>query len=146
MIRLIQSVGLNLIKYSINVIFCDWISRWGKSNPEFCVAIKKAEAGRLVLRLRRIETGEQGWQGTAWALKRLYPHRFARPEIMNQVAVVHASKTPERVIVLPNEEFDVLIDRPGYRLRDNGDLERVERQSCLCMVRQQSNPSLTTGA
>ena len=29
---------------------------------------------------------------------------------MNQVAVVHASKTPERVIVLPNEEFDVLID------------------------------------
>lgn len=51
---------------------------------------------------------------------------------MNQVAVVHASKTPERVIVLPNEEFDVLTDRPGYRLCDDGDLERVERQSCLC--------------
>ena len=50
---------------------------------------------------------------------------------MNQVAVVHASKTPERVIVLPNEEFDVLTDRPGYRLCDDGDLERVERQSCL---------------
>ena len=48
-------------------ISCDCISRWRKSNPEFCVAIKKAEAGRLVLRLKRIEAGEQGWQGTAGA-------------------------------------------------------------------------------
>jgi hypothetical protein len=32
-------------------ISCDCISRWRKSNPEFCVAIKKAEAGRLLLRL-----------------------------------------------------------------------------------------------
>ena len=70
-------------------ISCDCISRWRKSNPEFCVAIKKAEAGRLVLRLKRIEAGEQGWQGTAWALERLYPHRFARPEVMNQIAVVN---------------------------------------------------------
>ena len=63
---------------------------------------------------------------------------------MNQVAVVHASKTPERVIVLPNEEFDVLTDRPGYRLCDDGDLERCSL--VYVMVRQQSNPSLTTGA
>jgi hypothetical protein len=33
----------------------------------------------------------------------------------------------ERVIVLPGEEFDTLIGRPGYHQRDNGDLERRER-------------------
>jgi hypothetical protein len=36
------------------------------------------------LRLGRIEAGEQGWQGIAWAIERIYPHRFARPEVMNQ--------------------------------------------------------------
>ena len=52
---------------------------------------------------------------------------------MNQVAVVHASKTPERVIVLPNEEFDVLTDRPGYRLCDDGDL-RARGAAVLFML------------
>jgi hypothetical protein len=63
-------------------ISCDCISRWRKSNHEFCVAVKKAEAQRLLLRLEHIEAGEQGWQGTAWALERIYPHRFAMPEVM----------------------------------------------------------------
>ena len=42
---------------------------------------------------------------------------------MNQIAVVNqAGKSPaERVIVLPEGEFDTLVGRPGYRLRDNGD-------------------------
>ena len=40
----------------------------------------RATAQRLLLRLERIEAGEQGWQGTAWALERLHPARFARPE------------------------------------------------------------------
>jgi hypothetical protein len=55
------------------------------------------------MRLERIEAGEQGWQGTAWALERLHPARFARPEVMNQIAVINqAGKAPaERVIVLP---------------------------------------------
>ena len=29
------------------------------------------------------------WQGTAWALERLHPARFAKPEVMNQIAVVN---------------------------------------------------------
>jgi hypothetical protein len=119
-------------------ISCDCISRWRKSNPEFCVAIKKAEAGRLVLRLKRIEAGEQGWQGTAWALERLYPARFARPEVMNQIAVVNqgGKVSTERVIVLPGEEFDALIGRPGYHLCENGALERREGSLVYVMVRQ----------
>jgi hypothetical protein len=32
-------------------------------------------------RLARIERGETGWQGTAWALERIYPKRFSRPDI-----------------------------------------------------------------
>ncbi len=80
----------------------DTMTEWRK-DPEFSGAIKKATAQRLLLRLERIEAGEQGWQGTAWALERIYPHRFARPEVMNQIAVVNqgGKASAERIIVLP---------------------------------------------
>lgn len=60
----------------------DCLTRWRKSNHDFCGAIKRAEAGRLKARLARIEAGEAGWQGTAWALERIYPQRFSRPEVL----------------------------------------------------------------
>jgi hypothetical protein len=104
----------------------------------------RATAERLLLRLERIEAGEQGWQGTAWALERLYPARFARPEVMNQIAVVQAGKNPERVIVLPGTDFDALIGRPGYHLCGNGDLERREGSLVYVMVRQ-GNRALPMG-
>ena len=49
---------------------------------------------------------------------------------MNQIAVVNqgGKVSTERVIVLPGEDFDALIDRPGYHLCKNGDLERREPQ------------------
>jgi hypothetical protein len=71
-------------------------------------AIEKATAERFLLRLERIEAGEPGWQGIAWALERIYPQRIARPEVMNQIAVVQGGKAPERVIVLPGADFDAL--------------------------------------
>ena len=124
----------------------DTMTEWRK-DPEFSEAIERATAQRLLLRLERIEAGEQGWQGTAWALERLHPARFARPEVMNQIAVVNQAgkASAERVIVLPAEEFDALIDRPGYRLRDNGDLERREGSLVYVIVRQQSNRALPMG-
>jgi hypothetical protein len=124
----------------------DTMTEWRKDS-EFSGAIKRATAKRLLARLGRIEAGEQGWQGTAWALERLYPERFARPEVMNQIAVVNqAGKgSAERVIVLPEGNFDALIDRPGYRLRENGDLERREGSLVYVMVRQSSNQALPTG-
>ena len=87
----------------------DTMTEWRKDS-EFSGAIKRATAKRLLMRLDRIEAGEQGWQGTAWALERLYPERFARPEVMNQIALVNqAGKAPaERVIVLPAADFDAL--------------------------------------
>jgi len=121
----------------------DTMTEWRK-DPEFSEAIERATAQRLLLRLGRVEAGEQGWQGTAWALERLHPARFARPEVLNQIAVVNAGgKAPvERVIVLPAAEFDTLVGRPGYHQRDNGDLERREGSLVYLMVRQQSAPAL----
>ena len=120
----------------------DTMTEWRKDS-EFSGTIKRATAERLLLRLERIEAGEPGRQGTAWALERIYPHRFARPEVMNQIAVVQAGKAPERVIVLPSADFDAFKGREGYRQRANGDLERLEGSLFYVIVRQQSNPSLT---
>jgi hypothetical protein len=124
----------------------DTMTEWRKDR-EFSEAIERATAERLLLRLERIEAGGQGWQGTAWALERIYPTRFARPEVMNQIAMVNqgGKASAERVIVLPGEEFDTLIGRPGYRLRDNGDLERREGSLVYLIVRQQSNRALPMG-
>ena len=55
------------------------LTRW-KKDPEFCRAIKKAQAMRLLIRLKRIEKGETGWQGSAWAMERQNPARFGSPE------------------------------------------------------------------
>ena len=65
---------------------------------------------------------------------------------MNQIAVVQAGKAPKRVIGLPSADFDALKGREDYRQRANGDLERVEGSLVYVIVRQQGNPSLTTGA
>lgn len=65
---------------------------------------------------------------------------------MNQIAVVRAGKaSAERVIILPEGDFQALIDRPGYRLRENGDLERREGSVVYVIVRQQSDRALPMG-
>jgi hypothetical protein len=56
------------------------LTRW-KKEPEFCGAIKKAQAARLLIRLKRIEKGEQGRQRTAWAMERQDPERFGPPAV-----------------------------------------------------------------
>jgi hypothetical protein len=56
---------------------------------------KEGYGGAVTAAQSVFETGEQGWQGTAWALERIY--RFARPEVMNPIAVVQGGKAPERV-------------------------------------------------
>ncbi len=61
---------------------------------------------------------------------------------MNQIAVVQGGKAPERVIVLPEADFDALKGREGYRQRANGDLERLEGSLVYVIVRQQSNRTL----
>jgi hypothetical protein len=120
------------------------LANWRRENPEFLSAIKSAEAKRLKLRLARIEAGEAGWQGTAWALERIYPQRFARPEVLNNIAVVNGNR-PERIMVIDSTSFDSLIGRPGYRLRNNEELEFKEGGASYLIVRQTSNAKLLDG-
>jgi hypothetical protein len=115
----------------------DCINRWRKGNREFCER-KKAETQRPRRRLTRIEAEEQGWQGTAW-VKRIYPHRFARPEVESD-AVVNQEAKPSRVIVLPAQW--TLVRRPGYHQSNNGDLERREGTLVYVLVRRQNNSTL----
>ena len=63
---------------------------------------------------------------------------------MNQIAVVNqgGKASAERVIVLPGEEFDTLIGRPGYHQRNDGDLERREETLVYVIVRRQNNSTL----
>jgi hypothetical protein len=53
---------------------------WYKDS-EFFSATKRAAATRLVKRLKRIERGEPGWQGTAWIVERLMSNRHSPPEV-----------------------------------------------------------------
>jgi len=67
------------------------LTRW-KKDPEFCGAIKRAVAIRKLDRLKRIESGAIGWQGTAWAMERLYPKEFSRPEVQLQYKAAEDAK------------------------------------------------------
>ena len=76
------------------------LTRWRK-DPEFCGAIKKAVAIRKLARLRRIESGEPGWQGTAWAMERQYPKEFSRPEVQLQYKIADdANQTGDSAQIL----------------------------------------------
>jgi hypothetical protein len=88
----------------------DTMTEWRK-DPEFSGAIKRAGAQRLLLRLERIEAGEQGWQGTAWALERLHPSRFARPEAQfAQQINVNTGRPRGSGIILDPEALQALSD------------------------------------
>jgi hypothetical protein len=50
-------------------------------DPEFSATIKSAVADRMVKRLEQIEKGGNGWQGCAWLTERLFPTRYAKPEV-----------------------------------------------------------------
>jgi hypothetical protein len=63
-----------------------------KKIPEFSGAIKKAVVTRKLARLKRIESGEPGWQGTAWAMERQYPKEFSRPEVQLQYRIAEEAK------------------------------------------------------
>ena len=83
----------------------DTLTEWNKV-PEFSGAIKSAVATRKLTRLKRIEAGAPGWQGTAWALERQHPERFARPEIQLTLGRVSAdSQNREHTLLWLNKEL-----------------------------------------
>jgi hypothetical protein len=76
--------------------------QWRK-NKEFSYAIKSAEAARLQIRLRRIESGDDGWQGTAWFVERKYPRDWSRPEL--QMTVEHTGSLDHAITLVAETEL-----------------------------------------
>jgi hypothetical protein len=80
------------------------LTTWRK-NPEFLRKIKNAVSTRLAMRLSKIESGADGWQGTAWLLERLYPSRFSRPEVQISLQNTSNQTTNALTIVISKEEY-----------------------------------------
>ena len=81
------------------------LTRW-KRDQEFCRKIKNAVSTRLAMRLSKIESGADGWQGTAWLLERLYPQRFSRPEVQISLQNTYNQTSNALTIVISKEEYE----------------------------------------
>jgi len=77
-----------------------------KKDPEFLGAIKSAVAARLVKRLDRIESGANGWQGCAWLTERLFPTRYAKPEVQISLNTASGQGNRAHVITINLEEAE----------------------------------------
>jgi hypothetical protein len=97
----------------------DTLTQWRKI-PEFSGAIKTAVATRKLARLKRIEAGEPGWQGTAWAMERQYPERFAKPEI--QLNLNCASREAQK-----REQMHLFLQQVSPSIRKIVDSQPEER-------------------
>ena len=114
----------------------DTLTEWNKV-LEFSGAIKSAVAARKLTGLKRIEAGAPGWQGTAWALERQHPERFARPEIQLTLGRASAdSQNRERTLLWLNRELPsierIVQSQPEERnleFRNRGYRSRVPRGS-----------------
>ena len=84
--------------------------QWRK-NARFSYTIKSAEASRLQQRLRRIESGADGWQGTAWFVERKYPREWSRPELQVALNVEHSGSVDHQVRMLSEREILRIVER-----------------------------------
>jgi hypothetical protein len=85
------AMGLNDEEAALVAGIADQTLRNWKRDSFFVEKIKRAVTLRLYKRLKRIESGGEGWQGTSWCLERLYGARFAKPEV--QIAFNNNSVT-----------------------------------------------------
>ncbi len=74
--------GLNDDQAAALVGVNDFTLTLWKRNPAFVKEIQGAVTERLLVRLKRIEDGENGWQGCGWILERLLPRQWAKPEVL----------------------------------------------------------------
>ena len=79
-----------------------------KKDPEFLGTIKGAVAARMVKRLKQIETGANGWQGCAWLTERLFPTRYAKPEVQISLNTASGQGNHAHVITISLEEAERL--------------------------------------
>jgi hypothetical protein len=109
----------------------DTLSLW-KRDPEFFGTIKSAVLARMVLRLKKIETGADGWQGAAWLTERLLPQRYSKPEVQISLQTT-VNQTPDALTITISAEEACEIEEKaepvrqkvrkllaGYRMRGIG--------------------------
>jgi hypothetical protein len=128
--------AVDIVKISIDTLW-----EWRKI-PEFSEALKSAISTRKLVRLRRIDSGAPGWQGTAWIMERCFPLEYSRPEIqLNQQLSINVADKPApfpmvRVISVPDDEFEECLTKEAYKQLSNGSLERVEGSMRVLIFRQ----------
>jgi hypothetical protein len=95
--------------------FYDWLKI-----EAFQQRIAGAVAARTLVRLKRVENGDVGWQGCAWLLERTNPGLWARPEIALQFRL-QESGGEVRNITTAKEQFlkDLALLTNGKN-KDNG--------------------------
>jgi hypothetical protein len=80
------------------------------------------------LSVESVEAGKKKWQVTAWGLARIYAHRFARTEVLNEIAVVQAGRDCEKGLKFFLKLISMRSKAATVHLqRADRDLERVER-------------------
>ena len=105
-----------------------------------CAPLLPSLGSRAPMQLSRIESGADGWQGTAWLLERLYPSRFSRPEVQISLQNTFNQTTNALSIVISKEEAQQIEQeaeksrakvrelfaayRPGALNNDNGDRDQ----------------------
>jgi hypothetical protein len=60
----------------------------------------------MVKRLKQIETGANGWQGCAWLTERLFPTRYAKPEVQISLNTASGEGNHPYVIAISAEEAE----------------------------------------
>jgi hypothetical protein len=104
--RIAEAISLGLTDEEASAlvrIHWETLLEW-KKDPEFSEAIKSAVAARMVKRLKRIESGENGWQGCAWLTQRLFPTRYAKPEVQISLNTASGQGNNAHVITISLEE------------------------------------------
>jgi hypothetical protein len=76
------AMGLNDEEAALFAGISDMTLTLWRRDPVFLARIQRAVVQRLYKRLQRIESGCEGWQGTAWVCERLYPARLSKPEVL----------------------------------------------------------------
>ena len=56
----------------------------------FAAGFRSATLARKLVRIKKVESGEPGWQASCWLLERQDPARYARPEVMLQYRLQEA--------------------------------------------------------
>jgi hypothetical protein len=81
---------------------------WRHHKPGFSEYLNRARSERMIIRIKRIDSGEAGWQGSAWMLERRWGTHFARPEL--QISMSVNAVVEHTVNMIPEAELHRLIN------------------------------------